>query len=112
MLGIGFASFLTLAIVSVVVAAAYHWALHPRFDRLDRAFGNLVVGWVGAWLGSPVIGHWLWKYENIYIVPALLGALAAIHVTVLAGEALVPIAAAKPAIVTEAPARAKGANAG
>lgn len=29
-----------------------------------------------AVLGSPVLGHWFWKVENVYIVPAILGAIA------------------------------------
>jgi uncharacterized membrane protein YeaQ/YmgE (transglycosylase-associated protein family) len=33
---------------------------------------------VGAWLGSPVLGHWFdpVKLAGIYLIPALLGAFA------------------------------------
>jgi uncharacterized membrane protein YeaQ/YmgE (transglycosylase-associated protein family) len=45
---------------------------------------KVVVGWVGAWLGSPVFGHWLpgLQYQNIYYIPAILGAAALLVVAV------------------------------
>ena len=33
-----------------------------------------VAGWIGAWLGSPVLGYWWFQVQRIYIIPALLGA--------------------------------------
>ena len=79
MLGMSFLSFLILTLIGAVVAAVYHWVLRYRLlAGSDSAFGKLVVGWVGAWLGSPILGHWLWKVENIYVVPAILGAIASI----------------------------------
>jgi hypothetical protein len=49
MLGMSFLSFLTLTIIAAVVAAVYHAVLHtPFFERLDLAFGKLLVGWIGA----------------------------------------------------------------
>jgi uncharacterized membrane protein YeaQ/YmgE (transglycosylase-associated protein family) len=38
---------------------------------------KVLIGWVGARLGSPVFGHW-WQglnYKEVYIVPAILGCL-------------------------------------
>jgi len=37
-----------------------------------------IAGWIGAWLGSPVFGHWGlgFNVENVYIIPALLGGFA------------------------------------
>jgi uncharacterized membrane protein YeaQ/YmgE (transglycosylase-associated protein family) len=111
MLEMGFVSFLTLTIVGAVVAVVYHWALQDRFfERLDLVFGKLLLGWIGAWLGSPVLGHWLWKYNGIYLVPALLGAIAAVHLAVLAVKTFAPIAATKSAVADEAQ-RAKAAAA-
>jgi uncharacterized membrane protein YeaQ/YmgE (transglycosylase-associated protein family) len=42
---------------------------------------------VGAWLGSPVFGYWPHKipilhYEDVWFIPAILGALALIIVAV------------------------------
>jgi hypothetical protein len=41
----------------------------------------------GAWLGSPVLGHW-WpglQYHDVYYIPAILGSLALIVVAVDVG---------------------------
>jgi uncharacterized membrane protein YeaQ/YmgE (transglycosylase-associated protein family) len=45
---------------------------------LASYFSKIVIGWIGAWLGSPVFGHW-WagvNYQQVYIIPAILGSLA------------------------------------
>ncbi|MGB9073239.1 MAG: hypothetical protein WCC22_11275 [Terriglobales bacterium] len=93
MLGMSLLSFLILTLIGAVVAVAYHNVIRYRFlDGNDALVGKLIVGWLGAWLGSPILGHWLWKVENVYIVPAILGAIAAIHLTVLTGKALAKLA--------------------
>jgi hypothetical protein len=43
-------------------------------------------------LGSPVFGNWLWKIEDVYIVPGILGAIAAIHLEVLLWKAVAKLA--------------------
>ncbi len=102
MLGMSLLSFLVLTLIGAVIAVAYHNVLRYRFlDGNDALIGKWIVGWFGAWLASPVFGHWLWKVENVYIVPAILGAIAAIHLTVLAGKALAKLASMRPAIVEE-----------
>lgn len=74
MLGMNFTSFLTLLVVSVVVAAKYHWILRYRFlEGIGSFLAKVAVGWVGGWLGSPVLGHWLWKIQSVYIVPDSTG---------------------------------------
>jgi len=84
MLEIGFASFLTLLVIGVIVAATYHWVLRYRFlEGIDSFVGKIALGWIGGWLGSPVLGHWLWKIQSVYIVPAILGAIAAVHLNIL-----------------------------
>ena len=52
-------------------------------DGVDFLFGKIAMGWLGGWLGSPVLGHWFWKIEDAYVVPSILGAVAAIHLSVL-----------------------------
>jgi len=102
MLGMSLLSFLILTFISAVVAAAYHYVIRYRFlDGNDAVVGKLVIGWLGAWLGSPVLGHWLWKVENVYIVPALLGAIATIHSTILTTKALAKFASMRPAVTEE-----------
>ena len=77
MLDMTFASFLTLLIISLIAALVVHYAI--RYRVLTGADGFLckwVVGWVGAWLGTPVLGHWFQgvSISTVYIIPAFLGA--------------------------------------
>jgi uncharacterized membrane protein YeaQ/YmgE (transglycosylase-associated protein family) len=102
MLGMSFMSFLLLFVIGAVVAVAYHNVFRYRFlEGNDAVFGKLIMGWLGAWVGSPVLGYWLWKYENVYIVPAILGAIAAVHLTVLAGKALSKLVSMRPVVMME-----------
>ena len=73
MVGMNLVSFLTLLTISVVVAAWFHWVLRYRFMRgIDAVLGKITLGWIGGWLGSPVLGHWWWKIGGVYVVPAIL----------------------------------------
>jgi len=102
MLGMSLLSFLILTFIGAVVAATYHYVFRYRFlDGNDAMIGKLIIGWLGAWLGSPVLGHWLWKVENVYIVPALLGAIVSIHLTILTAKALAKFASMRPAVTEE-----------
>jgi uncharacterized membrane protein YeaQ/YmgE (transglycosylase-associated protein family) len=93
MLGMSFWSFLLLFVIGAVVAIAYHNVFRYRFlEGNDALAGKLIVGWLGAWVGSPVLGHWMWKFENVYVVPALLGAIGTVHLTVMAWKALAKVA--------------------
>jgi uncharacterized membrane protein YeaQ/YmgE (transglycosylase-associated protein family) len=42
------------------------------------------VGWASAWIGSPVFGHWPadLHYEDIWFIPAILGAAGVLIVAV------------------------------
>jgi uncharacterized membrane protein YeaQ/YmgE (transglycosylase-associated protein family) len=91
-------SFLTLTLIGAVVAVAYHYVIRYRFlGGYDALFGKLIVGWFGAWIGSLVLGHWLWKVHNVYVVPAILGAIVTIHLTVLTGKVLAKLTSMRPA---------------
>jgi uncharacterized membrane protein YeaQ/YmgE (transglycosylase-associated protein family) len=84
------------------VAVAYHSFARYRFiEGNDAVVGKLIVGWLGAWLGSSVLGHWFWKVENVYVVPAILGAIATVHLTVLTGKSLAKIASVRPGVTEE-----------
>lgn len=78
MIGMDFTSFLILLIISIVVAAILHYGLRYYVTPgLGSFCSKIIIGWVGAWLGSPVLGHW-WEglnYGQIYYVPAILGSL-------------------------------------
>jgi uncharacterized membrane protein YeaQ/YmgE (transglycosylase-associated protein family) len=40
----------------------------------------IIIGWIGGWLGSPVLGHWgkPLSVDDAYIIPAIIGSMAAI----------------------------------
>ena len=77
MIGMSFAEFVILAIAGLISALVVHNGLRYRFLEGGEGFlCSWIAGWVGAWIGSPVFGHWfeVIKYQNIYLLPALLGA--------------------------------------
>jgi len=92
MIGMSFPSFLVLLVIAAVVAVVFHYLLRYRFlEGLDSFLGKVAIGWLGGWLGSPVLGHWLFKIEEIFIIPALVGAVAAVFLNILAWKALAKV---------------------
>jgi uncharacterized membrane protein YeaQ/YmgE (transglycosylase-associated protein family) len=79
MIGINFVGFLILLLISIIVSAILHFGfryyVRPGFNSF---ISKVIFGWIGAWLGSPVFGHWFVgvQYEEVYIIPAILGSLA------------------------------------
>ena len=76
MLNMDFASFLTLLVISLITGLVMHYAIGYRvLDGFDGFLSKWVVGWVGAWLGSPVLGHWFQgvSISHVYIIPAFIG---------------------------------------
>ena len=88
MIGIGFVGFLILLVISVVVSGIMHYGLKYYVTPGPWSFcSKVVVGWLGAWVGSPVIGNWphiipALHYDEIWIIPAILGAVAALILAV------------------------------
>jgi len=79
MIGMDFGSFLILLVISVVVSAVLHYGLKfHAVPGLSSFFGKVVLGWLGAWLGTPVFGRWFdWAaYGEVFIIPAIIGCLA------------------------------------
>jgi uncharacterized membrane protein YeaQ/YmgE (transglycosylase-associated protein family) len=74
-----FMGFLVLLTISVMVSAILHYGLKFYVTQgLSSFFFKVAIGWVGAWLGSKVLGQW-WEglnYGQIYYFPAILGCLA------------------------------------
>jgi uncharacterized membrane protein YeaQ/YmgE (transglycosylase-associated protein family) len=78
MLGMNFWGFLTLAVISLIAALIVHYVIRYRVvNGFDGFLWKWIVGWVGAWLGSPVLGDWFHSVAtgHIYVIPAFLGAL-------------------------------------
>ena len=73
-----FVNFLILLVISVVVSAILHYGFnYYAVPGLASFFSKIVLGWIGARLGSPILGHW-WQgvnYGEIYFIPAILGSL-------------------------------------
>ncbi len=102
MLEMSFFPFLTLTVIAAVVAVVYHYGIHYRFLEGGDAFvGKLIVGWFGAWFASPILGHWLWKIEDVYVVPAILGAVVTIHLSTLIWKALAKVASIRTFVTEE-----------
>lgn len=77
MIGIRFGAFLALLIVGFIAAIVIHSFIRYRMmEGFDGFMAKWVTGWIGAWLGSPVLGHWWFRIQNVYMIPALVGAFA------------------------------------
>ena len=78
-------SFLILAVIAIVVSAIFHYGFRYYVKNDCWSFlSKCVVGWFGAWLGTPVAGAWFHglNYHNIYYIPAIIGAAGAVIVAV------------------------------
>ena len=72
-------SFLILLAISVVISAVMHFGFKYYLrPGLNSFVSKVIIGWVGAWLGSPVFGQWcgLLSYKEVFVVPAILGSFA------------------------------------
>jgi len=97
MIGMSLVSFVVLLVIAVVVAALFHFVLRYRFlEGIDSFLGKIAAGWLGGWLGSPVLGHWLFKVDQIYVIPAILGAITAVFLSVLCCKACAKAGARTP----------------
>ncbi len=79
MIGMNFVSFIILLVISIVVSAVLHFVFKYYVRPGWNSFiSKVIFGWIGAWLGSPVLGYWFEgvNYEKVYIIPAILGSLA------------------------------------
>lgn len=85
MIGMDFTSFLILLVISAVVSAILHYGFKFYIVSGTASYlSKVVVGWFGAWLGSPILGHW-WEglnYQQVYIAPAAIGALGILILTI------------------------------
>ena len=58
MIGMSFGGLLVLLVASLVASVVIHYLIRYRFlEGIDGFLYKVIAGWVGAWLGSPVIGH-------------------------------------------------------
>lgn len=74
-----FANFLTLLVIAVAVSAALHYGVKSyATPGLPSFFSKIVVAYLGALMSMSVFGTWFsgLAYAGVYILPAMLGALA------------------------------------
>ncbi|HTX14498.1 MAG TPA: hypothetical protein VMD77_04320 [Candidatus Baltobacteraceae bacterium] len=75
MIGMNFGAFLTLLILGLIATIVMHFVIRYRMmDSTDGFFAKWIAAWIGGWLGGPVLGHWWFRIQNVYIIPALVGA--------------------------------------
>lgn len=75
MIGMSFASFIVLLILGFIAAIIMHSAIRYRMVAGGDGFvAKWIAGWIGGWLGTPVLGHWWFHMQNVYVIPALIGA--------------------------------------
>lgn len=67
----------------------YRWCdwLARRIDYGEGCprgvIGNIIAGFIGAWLGSLILGNWGPVIGNFYFVPALTGAILLVFIVSL-----------------------------
>lgn len=79
MIGQSFGFFLVNLIIAGLVSAILHYGLDFRIrGGVGSYLSTVVIGWLGAWLGPPVFGHWFsgLTVAGVYWIPAILGSFA------------------------------------
>lgn len=90
MIGMHFATFLVLLVVSFIAAIILHYGFRYRFlEGFDGFLWKWILGWIGAWLGTPVIGDWFSHVAlaHVFIIPAFIGAFVGGFVATLIWKA-------------------------
>jgi uncharacterized membrane protein YeaQ/YmgE (transglycosylase-associated protein family) len=67
---------------SLIIGGIIGWLAGMIIGR-DVPFGivgNIIAGFVGAWLGSLVLGSWGPVVSNFAIIPALIGAIVFVFI--------------------------------
>jgi uncharacterized membrane protein YeaQ/YmgE (transglycosylase-associated protein family) len=91
MIGMSFWAFLVLLVASLIAAFVIHYLIKYRcLEGFDGFLGQWIIGWIGAWLGSPVLGYWFkpLKLAGIYLIPALIGAFAVAFIATAVSKAI------------------------
>lgn len=64
-------------IIYLIVGGLIGWAAGALLgkDLPGGIIGNIVAGIIGAWIGGELLGNWGPELGDIYIIPALIGAI-------------------------------------
>lgn len=106
MIGMDFLGCLWLVIIAAVVSIIMYYVFKLRL--LGGYWSQLIIGWIGAWLGSPVFGHWVFKLPvlkggkvEVYLIPAIIGSIVLIWLVRAAETVCSKIVEAKEKTVVE-----------
>ncbi len=105
MIGMHFGAFLALSIISLIAAAVVHYGFRYRFlEGVDGFLAKWVVGWMGAWIASPILGYWFgsFRIESVYILPALVGGFTAVFMTTAFFKTVAMLAERRATVETKA----------
>lgn len=87
MIYLGFLPFLYLLIIGIVVSLILFFVPKIKVKLPGGYPVGLIVGYLGAWVGTPVFGKWEFLTRGeISIIPAILGAIVAIFLVKSAVE--------------------------
>lgn len=76
-----FLSWLWLAITAGVVSLVWYFVF--RVKSAGGYWLQLIVAWIGAWLGTPILGDWgFLTFNGVCIIPAVIGSVAAVMLVV------------------------------
>lgn len=64
-------------LLSLVVGGIIGWAAEAIMGREvpGGVLGNIILGFIGAWVGSLIFGDFGWVVQGFAVFPAVLGAL-------------------------------------
>jgi uncharacterized membrane protein YeaQ/YmgE (transglycosylase-associated protein family) len=91
MIGENFTAFLVLLVLGLIAAVVIHYLIGYRcLKGFDGFLGQWFTGWLGAWLGTPVLGHWLAHFQlaGICLIPGLIGAFAGAFIATAASKVI------------------------
>ncbi|WP_077328528.1 GlsB/YeaQ/YmgE family stress response membrane protein [Virgibacillus siamensis] len=72
-----------MAIVwTLIIGGLIGWisSLIIGIDIPGGIIGNIIVGFIGAWLGVLLLGEWGPLFKGVYILPTLIGSLILVSV--------------------------------
>ncbi len=83
MLALDFSGFLVLLILSLIVASVLHYGMNYYVMPGPWSFlSKVIIGFIGAAVGPMILGHWMFIYAGVPLVPALIGSVASMILAV------------------------------
>ncbi|WP_040207062.1 GlsB/YeaQ/YmgE family stress response membrane protein [Neobacillus jeddahensis] len=70
---------------SLIIGGVIGWGagLILGRDVPGGILGNIIAGFIGAWLGSLLLGGWGPVIGGFYLIPALIGAIVVVFIVSL-----------------------------